>query len=75
VTGDPIVNTASALGTLPDGTTVVESDEDSASLLTRVPGLASTGADPGMPAALGTLLMLLGLVALGAARASRRRRA
>jgi uncharacterized repeat protein (TIGR01451 family) len=72
----PIVNTASARGMLPDGTTVIESDDDSASVPTPpAPGLASTGADPGLPTALGMLALLLGLLALGAARAFRRRRA
>lgn len=75
VTGDPIVNTASALGTLPDGTTVVESDEDTASLDTRAPGLAATGADAAAPTALGIALMLLGLLGVGVTRATRRRQA
>lgn len=72
-TGEPLVNIATALGTLPDGTTVLESDEDDATLPTLATGMATTGQVPWMSAWASLALLLAGLGALAVAR--RRRRA
>src|SRR5690606_24539514 len=74
VTGRPLVNIASAIGTLPDGATVIESDDDDATLPTLAMGMADTGREPGAAGAIGILALLLGLVALGVDRGVRRRR-
>lgn len=72
VTGDPLVNVASATGTLPDGSTVIESDEDDATLPTLPLGMANTGATSPASAAWGALIALL--AGLGAVAFARRRR-
>lgn len=71
--GASIVNVASATGVLPDGTTIVRSADDTAIVPTGSLGLASTGAEPEYALALGSLALLLGMIALGIARVVRRR--
>lgn len=72
--GSSIVNVASAAGLLPDGTTTIRSADDRATVPTGSLGLATTGVDPSGTTAVGSLALLLGLLALGGARTARRRR-
>src|SRR5690606_24712490 len=53
MTGAPLINVAHAVGTLPDGSTVIESDDDDVELPTQTLGMASTGVEPVPAAALG----------------------
>ncbi|WP_285728199.1 DUF11 domain-containing protein [Psychromicrobium xiongbiense] len=73
LTGNDLVNTATATGSAPDGSPV-SSAPSSARVATMAPPLAITGAsNPWSIAALGALLLLTGFLLVGAGRRRRNR--